>query len=389
MSIGSINLLLLLAAAQGILLSFLIIHKHRKLFANYFLASLMLLLSVTLIYLLLSELGWYKKYPFLMLIPVGFPFLVNPLFYLYAKYLIQYSSSFKKSDFLHFLPFIVYELFSLPDFFSSSKEIIAIFDTITRQQLHPRFILFNWLIIIQGWYYIALILFMLRNHSYSLEKAFSNIEKMRLNWLRNIIIFVGAVWLVFIIENIMYLADIQYYKIFDLASVFAALLVYSLGYMGLLKSEVFEQPAFIESYKYTKQLKDANLINSQPEKKYEKSGLNEKKAKEYLDHLEKLMKEEKPYLDSNLTLKQLADLIEISTHNLSQIINTKLNQNFFDYINQYRVEEIKRFLEDPQKKNITLLSLGFDAGFNSKSSFNSIFKRYTGLTPSEYQKQIK
>lgn len=385
MSFDFINLILLLAAAQGILLSFLIIHKHRKLFANYFLASLMLLLSITLLYLMLSELGWYKKYPFLMLIPVGFPFIVNPLFYLYAKYLIHYTSVFDKKDLLHFLPFVLYELLFLPDFFSSSEEIIAIFDTITRQQLHPRFIIFNWLIIIQGWYYIALILFLIRNHSYSLEKAFSNIEKMRLSWLRNIIIIVGGVWLVFIFENIMYLADIQMYKIFDLASVFAALLVYALGYMGLLKSEVFEQPEFEESYKYSKHSNDTDLA---PVKKYEKSGLSSEKVEEYFARLDKLMKVEKPYLDSNLTLKQLADKLEISTHNLSQIINTQLNQNFFDYINQYRVEEVKQYLQDPEKKNITLLSLAFDAGFNSKSTFNSIFKRYTGKTPSEYQKLV-
>jgi AraC-like DNA-binding protein len=380
-----IDLILLLAAAQGILLSLLIIHKHRKLFANYFLAALMMLLSITLIYLMLSELGWYKEYPFIMLIPVGIPFLVNPLFYLYAKYLIQNTSGFNKKDLIHFLPFFIYEIFFIPDFFSNSEEIIALFDSITRQQLHPRFIIFNWLIIIQGLYYIVLILFMLRNYSYSLEKAFSNIEKMRLNWLRNIIIIVGGVWLIFIFENIMYLVDIQIYKIFDIASVFAALLVYALGYMGLLKSEVFEQPAFIESYRYSRQSNDTDLT---PVKKYEKSGLTEEKVDEYYKRLDKLIKEEKPYLDSNLTLKQLADRLEISAHNLSQIINTRLNQNFFDYINKYRIEEVKRFLKDPEKKNITLLSLGFDAGFNSKSSFNSIFKRLTGKTPSEYQKQI-
>ena len=388
MSFEFTNVLLLLAAAQGILLAFLIIHKHRKLFANYFLASLMLLLSIILIYLLFSELGWHVKFPYLMLMLLGFPLIVNPLFYLYAKYLVQFSPVFNKIDLIHFLPFIIYELFFIPDFFSSSEEIIAIFNMITQQQLFPRFIVFNWVIIIQGIYYIILILLMLRNHSSSLEKAFSNIEKIRLNWLRNIIILVGFVWIVFIFENVLYLLDIQFYKIFDLASVFAALMVYSLGYMGLLKSEVFERPAFIESYKYTKQSIDSDLTDLTPVKKYEKSGLTEKKLEEYFSRLDKLMKEEKFYLDSNLTLKQLADLLEISNHNLSQIINTRLNQNFFDYINQYRVEEVKHYLDDPQKKNITLLSLGFDAGFNSKSSFNSIFKRYTGLTPSEYQKQI-
>ncbi len=382
MALEITNLILLIAAAQGILLSFLIIHKHRKLFANYFLAALMMLLSVTLIYLLLSELGWYKDYPFLMLIPVGFPLIVNPLFYLYAKYLIQYKSTFQKSDLIHFLPFLLYELLFIPDFFSSSTEIIAIFDTISGQKLHPRFIIFNWAIIIQGWYYIVLILLMVRNHSYSLEKAFSNIEKMRLNWLRNIIIIVGFVWLVFIFENVLYLLEIQFFKIFDMASVFAALLVYCLGYMGLLKSEVFEQPAFIESYKYV----NPSNEDLHHENKYEKSGLTVEKAKKYLDQLEKLMKENKPYLNHNLTLNQLAAMISVSPHNLSEVINTQLKLKFFDYINQYRVEQVKKDLLDPQKQNLTFLSIGIDAGFNSKSSFNAIFKKHSGKTPSEFRR---
>ena len=158
MSFEFTNLILLLAAAQGILLAFLIIHKHRKLFANYFLASLMLFLSIILIYLLFSELGWHIKFPYLMLMLVGFPLIVNPLFYLYAKYLVQFSPAFNKIDLIHFLPFIIYELFFIPDFFSSNEEIIALFDTITQQQLFPRFIVFNWVIIIQGLYYILLIL---------------------------------------------------------------------------------------------------------------------------------------------------------------------------------------------------------------------------------------
>jgi len=99
-----------------------------------------------------------------------------------------------------------------------------------------------------------------------------------------------------------------------------------------------------------------------------------------------LMENEKPYVDSGLTLTQLAGRLNISPHNLSEVINTQLQQTFFDFINHYRVEQVKTDLADSQKQHYTFLALALEAGFNSKSSFNAIFKKHTGMTPSEYQK---
>ena len=101
------------------------------------------------------------------------------------------------------------------------------------------------------------------------------------------------------------------------------------------------------------------------------------------------MTEEKPYLNPNLTLHDLSKKLDISNHNLSQILNTQLNQNFFDFINQYRIEEVKKNLADKANDHLTLLSTALDAGFNSKSGFNAIFKKYVNITPSEYRQQIR
>jgi len=101
------------------------------------------------------------------------------------------------------------------------------------------------------------------------------------------------------------------------------------------------------------------------------------------------MEDEKPYLDNRLSLKQLAELIDLTTNHLSQIINEKLNKNFFDFINEYRIKEVKQNLSNPKLQHYTLLAIAFQSGFNSKSSFNDIFKKNTGLTPSEYQKNLK
>lgn len=121
--------------------------------------------------------------------------------------------------------------------------------------------------------------------------------------------------------------------------------------------------------------------------KYERSGLSSEKARRIEKSLRSLMENEAPYADSSLTLTQLADKLDVSPHNLSEVINTRLNLNFFDFVNRYRLEKIKQDLTDPDKKNLKLLAIAFDAGFNSKTAFNTIFKKHTGLTPSEYRQR--
>ncbi|HTE33290.1 MAG TPA: helix-turn-helix domain-containing protein, partial [Chryseolinea sp.] len=93
-----------------------------------------------------------------------------------------------------------------------------------------------------------------------------------------------------------------------------------------------------------------------------------------------------PYLDPELTLSQLAKDLNIGRSQLSQLINDSIGDNFYDFINKYRTEEVKRLMNDPKVKNFSLLGLALEAGFKSKSTFNLIFKRFTGLTPTAYKK---
>ena len=101
------------------------------------------------------------------------------------------------------------------------------------------------------------------------------------------------------------------------------------------------------------------------------------------------MEEEKIFKQIKLTLGELAEMISISSHNLSEVINTKTGMNFFDFINRYRIEEVKKEIIKPVNDNLTLLAVAMDVGFNSKSSFNTLFKRYVGLTPSQYRDSLK
>ena len=146
-------------------------------------------------------------------------------------------------------------------------------------------------------------------------------------------------------------------------------------------------------YKRQVHLDEATTIDKSDEnitdKGYNKSGLSEEKINEIASSLLIIMQNDKPYLKSNLSLSDLALLNGVSAHNLSEVINTKLNKSFYDFINQYRVDEVKKMLNDVKYENYSLLSIGFEAGFNSKTSFNTIFKKFTGTTPSEYKRTNK
>jgi YesN/AraC family two-component response regulator len=111
---------------------------------------------------------------------------------------------------------------------------------------------------------------------------------------------------------------------------------------------------------------------------------NEKKL--ILDKLQQHMQSAKPFLEPELTLDELAIQLSVKPKILSQTINELLQQNFFEFINSYRIEEAKRLLTNPKDKKITVLEVMYEVGFNSKSSFNTIFKKNTGLTPSEFKK---
>lgn len=121
-------------------------------------------------------------------------------------------------------------------------------------------------------------------------------------------------------------------------------------------------------------------------KKYVNSSLSEKEKERYIASIFDYMDKESPYLNPSLTLQQLSNALNIKTHHLSEILNDHINRSFYDFINLYRIEAIKKKIIDPKESHKKILSLAYEFGFNSKSSFNNAFKKQTGLTPSEFKK---
>ena len=113
----------------------------------------------------------------------------------------------------------------------------------------------------------------------------------------------------------------------------------------------------------------------------------ENEIERFITGLDKKMNTDKPYLNADLTIDSLAESIDCTRHHLSQVINEQLGKSFYDYINQYRVEEAKQLLADPSRDNHKIASIAFDAGFNSISTFNDVFKKLAGSTPSQFRKQ--
>jgi adenylate cyclase len=124
-----------------------------------------------------------------------------------------------------------------------------------------------------------------------------------------------------------------------------------------------------------------------PERKYKKSLLDSPDLKKYKQQLEQLMDGEKPYLDPDLTLRSLAEMLDLPPNYLSQLLNEGFDQNFAEYVNSYRLETFKTKAADPANAHLTLLGLAYESGFNSKSVFNSFFKKTMGLTPRAWVKK--
>ncbi|MEM9850329.1 MAG: helix-turn-helix domain-containing protein, partial [Bacteroidota bacterium] len=124
------------------------------------------------------------------------------------------------------------------------------------------------------------------------------------------------------------------------------------------------------------------------DRKYKKALFTPEELSNYKRQLERLIEEEQPYLDPNLTLRSLAEQMNLPPNYLSQLLNEGFGKNFSEYINSYRLDAFKANVANPRNKHLTILGLAYDSGFNSKTVFNTFFKKMEGMTPRAYWKQV-
>ena len=389
LSVNLIGIILILGAVQGLFLATLLFTKYRSHPANRYLGFLILAYSVFIINFMVSNIeALQQQYPHWLLIFSGLPFLFGPLHMIYVGTLTDTHLPFARMHWYHFLPFILYKLFYVQIFFMTREELYAVFLQI-RQNGEPIHIMLTGLLLaVIGPAYIIIALIVFKRYSVKIQNIYSSLDKVNLYWLRFFTYAALFVWSVVLIENVLSASGINMQDYFQVVPILTSIFVYATGYIGMFKSEIFEQPEVQENLRQAHEI-EARKNMLKYDKKYEKSGLTEEKATESLRQLLELMERDKPYLNANLTLNDLSDKLNISNHNLSEILNTQVNQNFFDFVNQYRVNEVKKYLDDKNKDHLTLLSIALDAGFNSKSGFNLIFKKYMHITPSEYRQRVR
>lgn len=271
---------------------------------------------------------------------------------------------------LHFIPFVLLIISNIPFYMQNAEFKINYFlnNDIIKNELGA---IQSVTQIIQITTYIIITKILINKHTQRMKNSVSMTDKVSLRWLSVSFNYFISIFGLIVAHLILIYFGVDLTSIYYITiPVFLTLFVYVLGYHGLKQPEIIVQTE-----------------EESIDKKYERSTLTDEKSEEYLNRLLDLMRNQKPYLVNDLTLLKLAEQLGISSHHLSQVINEKLNQNFYDFVNKHRVEEAKRLLLDPAKNSYTIFAIATESGFNSKSAFNSCFKKFTGQTPTEFKKR--
>jgi len=369
----------------ALFISALLLVKKNKSKSDVFLFLWMILNAahLTFFYLLYSNVIY--DHPFLLGLQFPLPLLHGVFLYYYVS---SSTNQFPKNKYfalIHLIPTVVVVIYIIPFTILPPEQKIEIFKQEGKgYEVFQKILLYS--VFLSGTVYVIWSHYLLLNHKKRIKNQFSNIEEISLKWLQFLTYGLGLIWSIAIISqnNILISTGV---------SVFVILI----GFFGVQQKNIFNSKEKARSNEFNKaeleqikilQLEDINA-NKNEEKKYSSSGLSNEKALMCYELLIHEMKEEKVFTNPELSLSGLASKLDIRSNYLSQIINEKENKTFYDFINEYRIEEFKKLILFPENEQFTLMSIAFDCGFNSKSSFNRYFKKITEKTPSQYVKEIK
>ena len=393
-----IHLVTLVGAVQGFLLAGVLAAHRTNRTANRLLAVLMATFSVYLLQEVAYATGTLRAYPHVFGISYPLPWVFGPLVYLYAVAASDRARRFQPRDLLHFVLPLIIVLAGLPIYMMSGADKLALMDRLAAGDFPTVMKIFDPTKYVSGISYSAATLLHLHRHRRRIEYTYSNIERVNLAWLIWLSGGAAAVWLLAVVvgfANKLPLPNQRHGD--DLVALAVALLVYAIGYTGLRQPEVFRydepaptSPPSVPPLAEESQQPEEPRVELRLERgeRYERSGLRDAEAHALKAALLALMTKERPYRDPDLTLPDLADRLDTTPHKLSEVLNSELSQTFYDFINSYRVDDVRHRLAKSESRNLNLLTLAMDAGFASKSTFNQVFKKQTGQTPSMYRKAI-
>lgn len=371
-------IIILLGVVQGFFLAFFFLttRKGNKVAHRY-----LGLFLFSMAFAITEVLMGYTNYTFqtLYLVDMAEPtnFLMAPLSFLYIQTYI--TERFRKTQLLHLLPFFAYLLYMavlfypLPDVYHYNSYLYAFHPDLTRIPCdyderewyywfkhHVNDLMFTHMVIyLIASFYVVMLAFKKENIS------FTSIQNPKLNWARSQVISLASIAIIFLIIKRTFIHDLGDHLIAG----HITLIIYAITFTVISRSQFFHH------------------AKAKPGKKYEKSSLTADIQDNTLGKLNQIMASQKPYLDASFSLPTLAKMLAVSPHHLSQILNEKLGQSFFDFTATYRITEAQQLLRTSENAHIKIEEIAEMVGYNSKSAFNTSFKKIVGQTPSQFRAQ--
>lgn len=372
-----------LGILQGFLLAALIYyHPKSDRSVNRFLSLHIITLSVILAMpFVLKWLPWQKTF---FLEPL--PLFLGPFLYLYIRSFKEKISW--KIGLTHLIfPFIYYfgAKYFVEDLISHYKDDVFLPKAL---MTHPLSLSLFGVRMIQYVLYYYLSRQTLLKYQRSIRQIYSDTSNIDLEWIKWLL---NGLMLLILVSLAAYSFMVQYPKFFGVLILMnvgvATPYIYMATVKGMRQLTLWQkQPS--EQENVSQKMHEAEEIEEKMEKKQTLPAVDEKTAGMNA-RIIAILEKDKLYTEPELTLQNLADKLGMPSYQVSQCINEGLKKNFYDLVNGYRVEEAKRLLVDPKNKNFTILSVGFEAGFNSKTTFNTVFKKFTGMTPTDYREKQK
>jgi len=365
---GLYQIIFYAGSLQGFILAIFLFTQKKNIIATRLLGLLTFGWGILLFIFGIQFTGFFNTYPHFLKTFSQLPILFFPLLFLNIKYLISRQEKFNRIDLIHFLPFIIKIVLYSAFYFKTGEEKIAINNS-TSGYFYIVSKAGDAFLAIQGMIYSVVSLLMLKRYTRQVKNYISNIDKILLiSAIRGIYILLTS-WIIGSIAIALEIFKVEVsVDLFIAVYLLLVLCIYWISYTALKSPEIFK----LDRSEFYKDIS----FKKEPEDDTEYERLN----KELISYLES----EKPFLQPDLSLQDLANMMNYSRHQLSALINGKHKKNFYEFINYYRVEEVKKMMAEPANRNYKIVSLAYDAGFNSKASFYRIFKLFTDMTPSQY-----
>jgi AraC-like DNA-binding protein len=373
-----IKILYCAASIQGVFLALLIFRTKVNQPANKILGILLLLMSFHLVLVGFDEREFFMTFPHLSRISWIIGTLYWPLLFYFVQFITRTQPVSLWRSAWTFIPFLVFLAIMLPYYTLDTNEKLAILDNFEDASVAD----FGWTnriisgmhIFFQGF----LLVYYLRYEKHLFEE-YSEVESMRIEWLKQFLVLVLAVTVLGVFSFFARSLDIPVLShLYSFHFIGIVFLFYWLSYKALTQPVLFgivsraplplaEQPAETELAV-----------------KYRKSSLEPDQLSPLFEKVKSALVTRKLFLKPDLTLTDLSAAVDMPKHQLSQVINTCYSGNFFDLVNDYRVQEFKQLAASPEKKHLSMVGVAQESGFNSKASFYNVFRKKTGMTPTEY-----